>query len=148
MTKMSLAFMAILLAAPALRALPALPQAVPAQGERCERPAAGTPLPSLRIETCPTCELDPAEILAWQHAYADAARAAGYGVDFLATSRVRITETGLLPNGTPYAIGEAAGMRFRVGDPHPGATLGTALGRMTFVILSGEGKSAQGEGLR
>lgn len=148
MTKMSLTFIAILLAAPPALALPAMSQSAPAQAARHGQATASQSLPSLHIETCPACELDPAEILAWQHAYADAARAAGYGVDFLATTRVRITETGLLPNGTPYAIGEAAGMRFRVGDPHPGATLGTALGRMTFVILSGSWKSAQEEGLR
>lgn len=131
--------LALLLAAPAAQALPG--PAHPAQ--RCELPA--QTLPSLRIEVCPACELDPTDIAGWQQAYADAARAAGHAIDPAEPVRVRITETGQLPNGTPYAIGEAAGLRFRVGDPDPGATLGMALGRMSFVILSGQRRHATQE---
>lgn len=131
--------LALLLAAPVAQALPG-----PAHPEqRCE-PAA-QPLPSLSIEVCPACELAPADIADWQQAYADAARDAGQAIDPAKSLRVRITETGLLPNGTPYAIGETAGMRFRVGDPDPGATLGTALGSMSFVIVSGQHKHATQE---
>lgn len=148
MTRIFIAFtFATLLAAPLAQALPAASRIAPSQEERHKQTAQAS-LPSLHIETCPACELDPAEIAAWQHAYADAAHAAGYTIDFSAPAHVRITETGLLPNGTPYAIGEAAGMRFRVGDPHPGATLGVALGRMSFVILSGYRKNAEQQGLR
>lgn len=148
MTRISIIFtFAILLAAPPAQALPATSRIAPSPGERHEQPAQA-PLPSLHIETCPACELDAAEIAAWQHAYADTAHAAGYTIDFSTSARVRITETGLLPNGAPYAVGETAGLRFRVGDPHPGATLGTALGRMSFVILSGNRKNAEQQGPR
>jgi hypothetical protein len=69
--------------------------------------------------------------------YAVAAHAAGHRIDILTTTRVRIIETGMLENGTPYAKGETAGMWFKVGSPDPGETLGSVAGRMTFVILSG-----------
>lgn len=134
---------AILLAMPAARALPGLPETAPTQVERCGLPAAQASLPALRVEACPACDLDRAEIATLQRTYAESAHAAGHTIDFLESARVRITETGILPNGAPYVIGETAGMRFRVGDPDPGATLGTALGRMTFVILSGAWQSAR-----
>ena len=69
--------------------------------------------------------------------YAMAAHAEGYRINFLATTRVHIVETGMLENGTPYARGETAGMWFRVGNPDPGETLGSVAGRIAFVILSG-----------
>ncbi len=118
-------------------ALPGKPIEPP---QRCEPPARA--LPALRIETCAACELEDEDIAAWKRTYAEAAQEAGYDIDLLVSSPVRVVETGLLPNGTPYVIGETAGMRFRVGDPDPGATLGGALGRMTFVIYSGMGQES------
>ena len=108
-----------------------------AQAARCESPAQAGPLPALHIEVCKACNLSREEISAMKQGYAVAAHAAGYRIDFLATTRVHIVETGMLENGTPYARGETAGMWFRVGDPDPGETLGSIAGRMTFVILSG-----------
>lgn len=102
-------------------------------------------LSSLRIEACTECQLEDEDIVAWKRTYAEAAQEAGYDIDLLVSSPVRVVETGLLPNGAPYVVGETAGMRFRVGDPDPGATLGSALGRMTFVILSGAWKNTREE---
>jgi len=116
--------------------------------ERCESRAAPASLPALRVELCAECTLSGDEIEALRRTYAESAQNAGHSVDFLTPARVRITETGLLPNGAPYAIGEAGGMRFRVGDPDPGATLGSALGRMTFVIFSRARKDSRQEALK
>ena len=107
------------------------------QAMRCESPAQTKPLPALNIEVCEACNLSREEVAAMKRGYAVAAHAAGYRIDILATARVRITETGVLENGIPYAKGEIAGMWFRVGNPDPGETLGSVAGRMTFVILSG-----------
>lgn len=137
------ALVLMLFAMSAARALPGLPEAAPTQVERCGLPAAQASLPALRVEACPACDLDRAEIATLQRTYAESAHATGHTIDFLESARVRIIETGMLPNGAPYVIGETAGMRFRVGDPDPGATLGTALGRMTFVILSGAWQSTR-----
>lgn len=120
--------------APALASVGASP-------ERCEQ--AVRSLPSLRVELCADCRMSRDEIDALRRTYADSAEHAGHSVDFLASARVRITETGMLENGSPYAIGEAGGMRFRVGDPDPGATLGSALGRMSFAIFSGTWKDSR-----
>ncbi len=116
------------------------------QAQRCEPPARA--LPALRIETCAECELEDEDIAAWKRTYAEAAQEAGYDIDLLVSSPVRVVETGLLPNGAPYVVGETAGMRFRVGDPDPGATLGNALGRMSFVIFSGNWKASEQETLK
>ena len=107
------------------------------QATRCESSAQAGPLPALHIEVCKACNLSHENISAMKQGYAVAAHAAGYRIDILATTRVRIVETGMLENGTPYARGETAGMWFRVGNPDPGETLGSIAGRMTFVILSG-----------
>lgn len=48
-----------------------------------------------------------------------------------------------LENGMPYVRGETAGMWFRVGEPGPGETLGSIVGRMLFVILSDSRRNAQ-----
>lgn len=114
--------------------------------QRCEPPA--QTLPSMRIEICAACELKAEDIAAWKRTYAEAAQEAGYDIDLLVSSPVRVVETGLLPNGAPYVIGETADMRFRVGDPDPGATLGSALGRMTFAIHSGSWKKLYQESLK
>jgi hypothetical protein len=114
--------------------------------ERCEQAARS--LPTLRVDLCAECSMSSDEIEALRQTYAESAQSAGHSIDFLTTVRVRITETGVLENGTPYAIGEAGGMRFRVGDPHPGATLGSALGRMTFAIFSGAWKNLSQESLK
>lgn len=110
---------------------------LPEQGLRCESPAEAGPLPVLHIEVCETCKPGCEDVSAMKRGYAVAAYAAGYRIDSLATARVRITETGVPENGTPYAKGEIAGMWFRVGDPDPGETPGSVAGRMSFVILSG-----------
>lgn len=107
------------------------------QAARCELPAQAGPLPALHIEQCETCKLDREDLSALKQGYAMAAHAAGYRIDILETAQVRIVETGMLENGTPYVRGEAAGMWFRVGNPDPGETLGSVTGRMAFVILSG-----------
>ncbi|MBT9590478.1 MAG: hypothetical protein IV089_06155 [Thiobacillus sp.] len=108
-----------------------------AQAPRDEPVAQVELLPALRVEVCETCTLSREDISAIKQGYAMAAHAAGYRIDFLATTRVHIVETGMLENGTPYAKGEAAGMWFRVGNPNPGETLGSVAGRIAFVILSG-----------
>ncbi|MCL5061454.1 MAG: hypothetical protein M1449_13975, partial [Candidatus Thermoplasmatota archaeon] len=108
----------------------------PEPAMRCESSVQAEPLPALYIEVCEDCNLSREEVYAMKRGYAVAAHAAGYRIDILATARVRITETGTLENGTPYAKGEAAGMWFKVGNPDPGETLGSVAGRMTFVILS------------
>jgi FKBP-type peptidyl-prolyl cis-trans isomerase len=107
------------------------------QAMRCESPAQTKPLPALDIEVCDACNVSREEVSAMKRGYAVAAQVAGYRIDILATTRVRIIETGTLENGTPYAKGETAGMWFKVGNPDPGETLGSVAGRMTFVILSG-----------
>ena len=94
-------------------------------------------LPALHVEVCETCKLSREDISAMKQGYAMAAHVAGYRINFLATTRVHIVETGMLENGTPYARGETAGMWFRVGNPDPGETLGSVAGRIAFVILSG-----------
>ena len=104
---------------------------------RCESPAQTKPLPALDIEVCDACNVSREEVSAMKRGYAVAAHAAGHRIDILTTTRVRIIETGMLENGTPYAKGETAGMWFKVGNPDPGETLGSVAGRMTFVILSG-----------
>ena len=142
---LSLVALSVLLPLSAL-ALSGVPDAPGAQAERCE-PAARS-LPTLRVELCSECSMSREEIESLRQAYAESAQSAGHGIDFLASARVRITETGLLENGTPYAIGEAGGMRFRVGDPHPGVTLGSALGHMTYAIFSGAWKNMSRESLR
>lgn len=106
------------------------------QAARCESSARAGPLPALHVEVCEACKLSREDISAMKQGYAVAAHAAGYRIDILATTRVRIVETGMLENGTPYARGETAGMWFRVGNPDPGETLGSVAGRMTFRILS------------
>ncbi len=111
-------------------------QTPPEPAMRCESSVQAEPLPALYIEVCEDCNLSREEVYAMKRGYAVAAHAAGYRIDILATARVRITETGTLENGTPYAKGEAAGMWFKVGNPDPGETLGSVAGRMTFVILS------------
>lgn len=126
-------------------ALPGKPVAPHQQPERREAPSRA--LPSLRIETCTECTLEDEDIAAWKRTYAEAAQEAGYDIDLLVSSPVRVVETGRLPNGEPYVVGETAGMRFRVGDPDPGATLGSALGRMSFVIFSGNRKTFEQEDL-
>lgn len=108
-----------------------------AQAPRDEPVARVESLPALRVEVCETCTLSREDISAIKQGYAMAAHAAGYRIDFLATTQVHIVETGMLENGTPYARGEAAGMWFRVGNPNPGETLGSVAGRIAFVILSG-----------
>jgi hypothetical protein len=129
----------------ALPGKPIAPAIEPAiESERCEAPS--RTLPALRIETCAACELEDEDIAAWKRTYAEAAQEAGYDIDLLVASPVRVVETGLLPNGAPYVVGETAGMRFRVGDPDPGATLGSALGRMSFVIFSGLEQEARPDG--
>jgi hypothetical protein len=107
------------------------------QAMRCEPSAQAGPLPALHIEVCDACNLSHEEVSAMKRGYAVAAHAAGHRIDILETTRVRIIETGVLENGTPYAKGETAGMWFRVGNPDSGETLGSAAGRMTFMILSG-----------
>lgn len=130
------ALAAVLLALPFAAA--AKPGALSPPASRCEQPAAhAAPLPALRIEVCERCGLGREEIAAIERAYAVAAHVAGYRIDALATTQVRIVETGRLENDTPYASGETMGMRFRVGDPHAGETLGSVVGRMVFLIVSG-----------
>ena len=114
-----------------------IPHQPPEQAMRCESSTQAGPLPALDIEVCDACNVSREEVSAMKRGYAVAAQVAGYRIDILAKVRVRITETGVLENGTPYAKGETAGMQFRVGDPDPGETLGSVAGRMTFVILSG-----------
>ncbi len=114
-----------------------IPHQPPGQAMRCEPSAQAEPLPALHIEVCADCNVSREEVSAMKRGYAVAAQVAGYRIDILATARVRITETGVLENGTPYAKGETAGMWFKVGNPDPGETLGSVAGRMTFVILSG-----------
>lgn len=142
----SLAALTTLLLPMGASALSGVPGAPGAQAERCE--PASQSLPTLRVELCAECNMHRDEIEALRQAYAESAQSAGHDIDFLTSARVRITETGLLENGTPYAIGEAGGMRFRVGDPHPGATLGSALGRMTYAIFSGAWKNMSQESLK
>ncbi len=114
-----------------------IPHQPPEQAMRCESSAQAGPLPALDIEVCDACNVSREEVSAMKRGYAVAAQVAGYRIDILAKVRVRITETGVLENGTPYAKGETAGMWFKVGNPDPGETLGSVAGRMTFVILSG-----------
>lgn len=139
-----IAFAAMLLPL-ALAAMPGSPAPQPA---RCETQTLRASLPALHIKVCAECEVSRDDITELRRAYAESAQTMGHTIDFLSSTHVGITETGVLPNGAPYVIGEAAGMRFRVGDPDPGATLGMALGRMTFVILSGAWQNTQEEGLR
>lgn len=120
-----------------------MPHPPPGQAMRCESPAQAGPLPALDIEVCDACNVSREEVSAMKRGYAVVAQVAGYRIDFLATVRVRITETGMLENGTPYAKGETAGMWFKVGNPDPGETLGSVAGRMTFVILSGTWKNTR-----
>lgn len=114
-----------------------IPHQPPEQAMRCESSTQVGPLPMLDIEVCDACNVSREEVSALKRGYVVAAQVAGYRIDILAKVRVRITETGVLENGTPYAKGETAGMRFHVGDPDPGETLGSVAGRMMFVILSG-----------
>lgn len=118
------------------------PYPPPEQAMRCESSAPARPLPALHIEICDACNLSREEIVAAKRAFAVAAQAAGHRIDILATERVRITETGVLENGAAYVRGETAGMWFRVGEPGPGETLGSIVGRMLLVILS-ESRPAQ-----
>ncbi len=106
------------------------------QAMRCESSTQAEPLPVLHIEVCADCNMSREEISAMKRGYAVAAQVAGHRIDILAKARVRITETGVLENGTPYAKGETAGMWFKVGNPDPGETLGSVAGRMAFRILS------------
>lgn len=107
------------------------------QAARCESSAPGRVAPALHIEVCKACNLSHEDISAMKQGYVVAAHAAGYRINFFATTRVHIVETGMRENGTPYARGETADMRFRVGNPDPGETLGSVAGRITFLILSG-----------
>ena len=109
----------------------------PGQAMRCESPLPDGPLPALDIEVCDACAVSREDVSAMKRGYAMAAQLAGYRIDMLAKARVRITETGVLENGAPYAKGEAADMWFKVARPDPGETLGSVAGRMAFVILSG-----------
>ena len=142
-----IAFAAMLLPT-AVLALTGMPGSLTPQPARCETQTLRASLPALHIEVCTECEVSRDDITVLRRAYAESAQAMGHTIDFLSSAHVGITETGVLPNGAPYVIGETAGMRFRVGDPDPGATLGTALGRMTFVILSGVWQNVQEEGLK
>lgn len=112
------------------------------QAIRCESSAPTRPLPALHIEVCDACNLSREEIFAAKQAFAVAAHAASHRIDILATERVRITETGVLENGAAYVRGETAGIWFRVGEPRPGETLGSIVGRMIFVILSDSRRDA------
>jgi hypothetical protein len=114
----------------------------PEQAMRCESSAQTRPLPALDIEVCDACNLSREEIFAAKQTFAVAAHAAGHRIDILETERVRITETGALENGMPYVKGETAGKWFRVGDPGPGETLGSIVGRMIFAILSDSRRNA------
>ncbi|OZA30093.1 MAG: hypothetical protein B7X93_04645 [Hydrogenophilales bacterium 17-61-9] len=134
---LALSFLFALSNGTAARPLEAGMQPPPQEQAACESPARAGPLPALHVEVCEACTLSREEISAMKQGYAVAAHAAGYRIDILATTPVRITETGMLENGTPYARGETAGMWFRVGNPDPGETLGSVAGRMTFRILSG-----------
>ena len=129
--------------APARSLEAGMQQQSPEQGMRCESSAQAEPLPALHVEVCEACSLGHEEVSAMKRGYAVAAHAAGYRIDILATARVRITETGVLENGTPYTKGETAGMWFRVGDPGPGETLGSVAGRMIFMVLSESRRNAQ-----
>lgn len=118
------------------------PHSPPAPAMRYESSAPIRPLPALHIEVCDACNLSREEIVAAKRAFAMAAHIAGHRIDILAMERIRITETGTLENGAAYVRGETAGMWFRVGDPDPGETLGSVVGRMLFAILSGSRRSA------
>lgn len=120
-----------------------IPHQPPGPAMHCESPAEAEPLPALDIEVCADCNVSREEVSAMERGYAVAAQVAGHRIDILATVRVRITETGVLENGTPYAKGETAGMWFKVGNPDPGETLGSVAGRMTFAILSGTRQSTR-----
>lgn len=114
-----------------------IPHQPPEQAMRCESSAQAGPLPALDIEICDACNVSREEVSAMKRGYGVAMQVAGRRIDILAKVRVRITETGVLENGTPYAKSETACMQFRVVDPDPGETLGSVAGRVTFVILSG-----------
>lgn len=94
-------------------------------------------LPALKIEVCASCYLSHKEISEIEKGYVVAALAAGYRIDILETTEVRIVETGVLENGMPFARGETEGMWFRAGGPVRGESMGSVAGRLTFVILSG-----------
>lgn len=94
-------------------------------------------LPTLDIDQCADCRLSRQDLSAISQAYALAAYDAGFRLDALSTTQVRIVETGTLENGAPYARGETGDRWFRVGNPRPGESIGAVAGRLTFVILSG-----------
>ncbi|HEY9097360.1 MAG TPA: hypothetical protein VIN38_00680 [Thiobacillus sp.] len=94
-------------------------------------------LPALKVDVCAHCELSREAVSEIEKGYVIAALAAGYQINILETTEVRIVETGVLENGMPFAKGETEGMWFRAGGLVQGESMGSVAGRLTFMILSG-----------
>lgn len=93
-------------------------------------------IPSISLTVCDQCKLDDGERYALLRSYGEAALRAGYIVDPLVSYDLHITETGVLPNGTPFLRGVIGDRQLTVGDPHPGETLATVAGRLALIAIS------------